>query len=86
MEMGTVFLYSYVQYNLFLCYTIFLCNAEKLVWRSAETKLNFVRKHETTILALQLYSMARAGHIFFKISGPLILAGFPLCEISGSKL
>jgi hypothetical protein len=28
----------------------------------------------------------RAGHIFFKISGPLILADFPLCEISGPKL
>jgi hypothetical protein len=27
-----------------------------------------------------------AGHIFFKISGPLTLADFPLCKISGPKL
>jgi hypothetical protein len=27
----------------------------------------------------------RAGHIFIKISGPLILADFPLCKISGPK-
>jgi hypothetical protein len=30
--------------------------------------------------------IVRAGHIFFKISGPLILADFPRCKISRPKL
>jgi hypothetical protein len=42
---------------------------------------------QLTLILISLNTqLCRAGHIFFKISGPLMLADFPLCEISGPKL
>jgi hypothetical protein len=38
------------------------------------------------VTLLEFMFIARAGHIFFKNSGPLILADFPPCKISGQKL